>query len=190
MHLCAAAAALLLTGFGPPCTPPAAVELLTAAQGQEEDAWCWAAAGALVMNFLHKDSDVQQCDEVDRQYGAATRHCCADKAACSSFRGNPRYSDYKFSSQSQKTLTWDEIRARVGCLHKPVPFVWTKPGNAKHMMVITGYMTDDQGVRHVQINDPMPVGKGQLYYVTYEEYNPTYGKYALTDNDDVTYVGK
>ena len=189
-HLSAAAAALFVTGFQPACSPPDSAELITTAVGQEQKYWCWAASGQVAMNAVHPTSQVTQCDEANRKLGPATHDCCNHPDSCN-VRGAPPYAAYQFTANIQQMLSWDEIKTQVGCLRKPVPFIWKWPDGSSHMMVIVGYKTE-LGVAQLLVNDPLPVNQGQLHYIAYDgDYMPhQFGAYVLKETDsDVTYAG-
>jgi hypothetical protein len=168
--------------------------LLSTAVGQQQPNWCWAAAGAVVMNYINPpptpSAALSQCSEAQHAYGSPTLNCCTNPGACNK-PGEPDFTFYGFTSKTQPPiLRWNEIKTQVGCLKKPVAFTSKRADGSAHMMVIVGYATDSQGVALLLINDPLPVNTGQLTWIPYSQYNPMLGDHRVTENYyDVTYGG-
>jgi hypothetical protein len=190
--------ALILT-----CNPPAKVELEYSPKPevQERTYWCWAASGKLMMNAVRPGAIDKQCDEANRVYGkdaadhSSTTNCC-DPSACD-LRGKPPYDIYQFQAttvsteNNQALLLWDAIRDQLGCKNKPVTLVWKRKDKTKHMAVIVGYWTDDQGVGYVWVNDP-EVGT-DLVAMTYQAYLggdlSTHDQVLVSNDYDLVYKG-
>jgi hypothetical protein len=85
--------------------------------------------------------------------------------------GFPDFGKYNFSCShtNYAALSWSEIKRQISNLKKPIAFSWQIIGHGGHMMVITGYYSDN-GTNYVYVNDPFDVNIGSQYTLTYEEY--------------------
>jgi hypothetical protein len=203
--------AKMMSGGALSCDPPAKVafEYSPKPEVQERTFWCWAATGRLMMNIVRPGSVDSQCKEANRVFGldvpGHTNDCC-DPSSCN-LRGKPPYEKYGFSiqtvstDQNQLPLSWDQIRDQLGCKGKPVAVVWRRNDGSqgsqgsqqmatKHMAVIVGYRTDDQGVAFVLLNDPE---EGTLTPMTFEAYLggdlSTHERQVVSNDYDLTFTG-
>ena len=169
------------------CNPASAASVPVAMDAQETRLWCWAASGAMTMNYLHPSSNVQQCDEANKRFGEDD--CCNSPVPTACVNGGwPQYTKYNFtaSKTSNKGLSWDQIRNQIYCAKKPFAFSWHWNGGGGHMLVATGYKTSDD-TNYVSVIDP--TGDFEIY--TYDKYvgGPSYDHTHWNDFYDITYAG-
>jgi hypothetical protein len=185
-------ASLLVAGVltGCACTPPASRLLAVTLRPQETSMWCWAASGQMIMEFL--GHNVSQGVQANNRFGRTDCTNSPIPSACV-VGGWPEFNKYGFTSAhtSNAALTWDQVKAQIGCKGKPFAFSWHWTGGGGHMMVAIGYKTDS-GVNYVEVNDPWPpnVGtSGNAALQTYSFYVSATGHTHWDDYYDVTYTG-
>lgn len=154
------------------CVPVDNVQLSNVPlEPQETSAWCWAASAQMVLASLTPPVIADQCNLANEQFGQNS--CCPPTAAASECLsgGWPQYEPYGYTPAitRDQALDWDEVKTQLGCRGEPFAFSWHWVRGGGHMMVATGYKTDGAD-RFVCANDPLPVGKGEAYCDTYEEY--------------------
>ncbi|HEX3765980.1 MAG TPA: papain-like cysteine protease family protein [Kofleriaceae bacterium] len=157
------------------CNPASSSSLAVSLDAQQTNQWCWAASGTMTMDFLHPASNVQECDEANREFGRTD--CCSTPVPAACVNGGwPEYEKYGFTANqtSNAPLSWNDLRTQIDCLNKPVAFSWHWNSGGGHMMVATGYFTFD-GIHFVTVNNPLPAnpavtGGGALEIDTYEAY--------------------
>jgi len=173
------------------CTPGNIGSVPVPLSGQQTGMWCWAASGQMTMNFVHPASNVQQCDEANKEFGRSD--CCNSPVPNACVNGGwPQYSSYNFSaaSTSNAPLTWAQIQSQIYCAQKPFAFSWHWNSGGGHMMVATGYVTID-GTNYVSVNNPWPPTTGVQEVDTYDEYvgGPSYDHTHWNDFYNITYTG-
>ena len=174
------------------CTPnPNSSILNMTVIPQEEDLWCWAACGEMVMEKLR--GNIMQCDEANRRFGRSD--CCPPRgrprpSACNN-TGWPQFDKYNLKADTTfcQALSWEEIKKQIDCKKKP--FCWTLrwtddtsecgdinsgTDTSGHMMVISGYKREN-GDSLVKVLDPDPKGTGNTFWISYSRYvcGPGYG---------------
>ena len=158
---------LLASGCG--CCPPDNIgSVAVGLRGQETSQWCWAASGQMVMAYF--GTSVTQCDEANKRFGRSD--CCNKPTPGACIMGGwPEFDKYgyKFDVTSDAALTWAQVKDQIYCQKKPFAFSWHWIGGGGHMMVATGYATI-ANVHYVCVNNPLPVGQGDQYCHTYDEY--------------------
>ena len=148
------------------CDPDDNASLQVPLNGQETSLWCWAASGQMTMDYLHPGSNVQQCDEANREFGRDD--CCNSPVPNACVNGGwPEYDKYGFTASrtSDQALTWKQIKKQIYCAKKPFAFTWHWDNGGGHMMVATGYQTTSDDI-FVNVNDP----DGVYQIVTYDTY--------------------
>jgi hypothetical protein len=187
-----AAFGFLFTSLLAGCCNPANIgSVPVTLNGQLQTNWCWAASGQMTMNYLHPASNVQQCDEANKEFGRSD--CCnaSVPSACNN-GGWPEYGKYSFTANttSDAPLTWAQIQSQIYCAKKPFAFSWHWNGGGGHMMVATGYVTIG-GTNYVSVNNPWPPTGGVQEIYTYDKYVGGSGWDHSHWNDyyNITYTG-
>ena len=160
------------------CTPPSSMTLTTTLVPQRTEFWCWAASGETIMNQFN--TRIRQCEQANKRFGMTT--CCQSPTPRACIRtGWPEFDRYGFV-QTQRTsstaLTWEQLTEEIGCQKRPVAFSWKWVGDGGHMMVAYGYQQDANGARFVKVHDPLPVGSGSTFDLSYEAYVSFDGRYT------------
>lgn len=140
-------------------------------EGQQESNWCWAATGAMIMDYHGRG--VTQCKQACNQFG---RQDCCNPSVCDE-PGWPEFAKYGFSFKrtSNKSLSKAQIQNQIDN-GRPVAFTWHwldengKDEGRGHMMVIVGYATQN-GVLYLRVNNPLPVNQGNQIWITYDYYD-------------------
>jgi hypothetical protein len=173
------------------CTPnPDSSTLNMTVIHQEEGNWCWAACGEMVMEKL-KRANIDQCDEANRRLGR--NDCCPPPgiprpSACNK-TGWPQFESYDLKADTTfcQALSWEDIKKQIDCKKKP--FCWTMrftddtsecgdinsgTDTSGHMMVISGYKIDENGVNVLKVLDP---DDSSAFFINYSQYvcGPGYG---------------
>jgi hypothetical protein len=142
---------------------PLPVDLLP----QQQDEWCWAASGQMIMNYL--GASVSQCDEAN-QLGGRSDCCNSPTPAACDFPGWPQFANYGFSSASvNDALSWNDLWTQFDSHRSPVAFSWDWTGGGAHMMVAIGCKVV-AGQQYVTINNPLAVNWGGQYDIPYSVY--------------------
>lgn len=131
--------------------------------GQKTSMWCWAASGQMIMNYLGA-TGVQQCKEANLELGRTD--CCdvQTPAACVK-GGHTQFTEYHFDYQTSPQMSFQAIQYEID--HgRPIEFAWNWDGGGGHVMVAIGYKIVGN-VNYVTINNPIPVGMGATYDLTY-----------------------
>ena len=192
-------AALALVLFLVGCCNPGNIgSVPVTLNGQQTNMWCWAASGQMTMNYVHPASNVQQCDEANKEFGRTD--CCNSPVPGPCVNGGwPEYTKYNFTADttSDAALSWSQIQSQIYCAKKPFAFSWHWNGGGGHMMVATGYVTID-GTNYVSVNNPWPPSTPQLAanggvqeVYTYDKYvgGPSYDHTHWNDFYNITYTG-
>lgn len=132
--------------------------------------WCWAASAEMCMVSIG-NVDIAQCTQANDQLGMAD--CCGKAIDNNCIQGGfPDFVRYGFTPTVTNfaPLKWSDIKIQISNLKKPFAFSWQYTGGGGHMMVITGYYTDNKGMNYVYVNDPLEVNVGSTYTLTYDEY--------------------
>lgn len=166
----------------PPQSPPPSADCSSSSdtqlgvdlQPQANGAWCWAASGQMVLASLNPSVSVAQCDQANQYFQRSD--CCGDSTHATpegcNREGWPVFEPYGYVPAVKKNseLSWQEIKTQIACRRQPFAFSWQWDDGSGHMMVATGFQTTPEGIRMVCWNDPLPMGTGEAYCDTYEEY--------------------
>ena len=166
------------------CNPEPIKTLPVTLRPQETDMWCWAASGEMCMDFL--GTDVQQCDEANKEFGRSD--CCHSPVPNDCVNGGwPEFDKYgfTFSRTSNTALTFDQLKEQIYCRNKPVAFSWHWNNGGGHMMVVRGYVTLE-GTNWVYISDPWAPNVGDQRLITYAAYVSGPGYTHWDDFYDIT----
>jgi Papain-like cysteine protease AvrRpt2 len=173
------------------CSPPAEYTLAppnTTAQvlqvGQEQDDWCWAASGQMILGYYGQT--VSQCKQVNDRY-PNIGDCCSEHppAACGTKTGWPQFCKHKLDLKIRHNqgLQWNELKQEIGCRKTPIAFTWHWADGVKgHMMVAFGYESKSQSnvSDFLWVRNPLPVGSGKTEKVFYADYLPENSPTAST----------
>lgn len=187
-------AAMFLLGLGrPTCVQPKSHLLDIPPVIQETEQWCWAASGAMTMNYIRKNPALTQCSQANQRFRFRDIDCCTKPTHPWCVQtGWPDYEANGFSKQKtvNASLEWGEIKRQIYCRKTPFAFSWHMAGDSGHMMVAIGYKTANQR-RYVEVNNPYPGIKNRDIY-SYAKYKGG-GGFDHTHWDDfyeITYVGE
>lgn len=144
---------------------------------QEQDQWCWAAAGKMTMLFAGGDSKtVTQCAEADNAFGQSS--CCnnGETKQCNQPH-YPLYENWGFAAREVfkddgAALSWADLKGLIDA-GKPVAFLWKWNSGGGHYMVAVGYHEDLTATpvkRLVHIHDPWPPEVGEKKSITYKNW--------------------
>lgn len=152
------------------CTPnPNSRNLSMTLKAQEENFWCWAASGEMVMEKL--GATITQCDEANKRLGRAD--CCNSPTPNDCDKGGwPEFEKYGFTADhtTNAALSWTNVKKQIDCQETPFCATWKYTnGNGGHMVVISGYKILN-GVKQVRMRDPLPVNRGSSRWITYTYY--------------------
>lgn len=150
--------------------------------GQEHFNLCWAACGEMVSDFV--GVRLKQCVQADKVKTNPSKHCCQPADAAGS-DCNLAHSQvlglFNFSIKEtpvNETFTWSEIKAFINSgkammythverpPHKPKEFL----PDGTHMLVIAGYKEISANKKRLWVHDPLPVGSGDSYWITFRHY--------------------
>lgn len=135
---------------------------------QQQDQWCWAASGQMIMSYLGA-TKVTQCDEANKRLGRTD--CCTSPTptACNK-AGWPEPEKYGFNYNTYNgALSYSSLSNEINN-NRPVAFSWGWTGGGGHMMVARGFLTTSTGTQYVDVNNPWPPNVGDQYYTTYSNY--------------------
>jgi hypothetical protein len=147
-----------------------ATPLTVALRPQEQNEWCWAASGQMVMDYLGQH--VEQCDEANWANGRTD--CCTNPTSQSGACDNPGWPDFAHYGYSSTTvnsaLSFASLAAQAQTA--PVAYSWSWNGGGGHMMVVIGTssITDtstNTTTQYVEIDDPWSPNIGDQAYLTY-----------------------
>jgi len=144
--------------------------------GQQTHTWCWAATGQMIMEY--HGTSVSQCAQANDQLN---RTDCCDLATCPVANlfhdciatGWPRFALYGFTfkhTPGRTPLSWHDITEQIEAENRlPFAFQWHYDGGGSHWMVAKGiaYGHDEN---FLIVNDPLPVCRGDVYFITYDDY--------------------
>jgi hypothetical protein len=169
------------------CQPPPNHNLTVTLRPQENNKWCWAASGQMVMEFL--GNNVNQCTQANNRFNR--NDCCntPTPAGCIN-SGWPEFNKYNFTfnKTNDAGLSWDYIQNQIFCKRKDFAFTWAWNGGGGHMMAAIGYQTQG-GTTFVEVNDPWPPNVGNFSVITYNAYVSGAGYTHWDDYYDVTPIG-
>jgi hypothetical protein len=143
---------------------------------QEENNWCWATTGQMIMSYYGTQiSQCQQASDMVARQNPPAQDCCASAnkadAACNHTSGI-HLDWYGFTATGMSgALPWDSLQAEL--TSRPVAFAWTSVGGGSaHWMVAVGTKVVS-GQTFVTINNP---AGGSQTDITYADYvgAPTY----------------
>jgi hypothetical protein len=137
-------------------------------QGQQQNQWCWAASGAMVMTYVSADNAPSQCTEATDRNGG---NCCSNGSSSTCNQpGWPEFSRYGYNSTTTNgvPLTFEQIKDALKA-NSPVCFTWYWTSGGGHMMTVSGWHIIN-GKEYVYVRDPWPVNKGTTKWMTYEAY--------------------
>lgn len=129
-------------------------------------------------------TQVRQCEQANKRLNMTT--CCQSPTPRACIRtGWPEFQRYGFPSTqrtSSTALTWDQLTREIGCGKRPVAFSWKWDGGGGHIMVAYGYGIDQNGDRFVKVHDPLPVGAGSAYEISYDAFVSVAGRHSHWDD--------
>lgn len=140
--------------------------------GQETGVWCWAASAQMIMQS-HGVS-VSQCRQANERFGERLG-CCGQETPTECIRiGWPQFDKFSFDFRRTDgmSLTWSQVKDEIDAER---PFAWTwrwKNAPGGHMVVINGYRTEGTK-KFVNVLDPLPIGVGDEYEITFDDYIET-----------------
>ena len=136
---------------------------------QEQDNWCWAACGEMVMEFKGA-GNMTQCDQASDVVNPS--NCCQDPlpSECN-FGGIPQFLRYGFRVDSiSRALTLKETKEQIDCKESPICAIWNYLFGGSHMVVVSGYTKID-GEDHIIVRNPSRNYLGVLVsFIPYPEY--------------------
>lgn len=136
---------------------------------QQQDQWCWAASGQMIMSYLGA-TRVTQCDEANKRLGRTD--CCNSPTptACNQ-PGWPEPEKYGFAYNTYDgALSFSSLTNEINN-NRPVAFSWGWTGGGGHMMVARGTWTSRLTfTQYVDVNNPWPPNTGDQYSDTYSNY--------------------
>jgi len=142
---------------------------------QETSAWCWAASGEMIMEFLGRR--VRQCVQANNALGrndCSCSQCTGSKEGDACEEGGwPEFFRYGFDYKrtSNQALSWEQLKREISG-DRPVAFSWHLAEGGGHMMVAVGFFVRD-GQRYVEVIDPASsIGRcqGSAFSLAYEDY--------------------
>jgi len=155
------------------CVPnPNRKELRTPLILQEQDLWCWAASGQMVMTAFKMS--ISQCNQANTYFNR--EDCCLNPDRCDA-TGLPPFNQFGLETDSTEcgALSWQDLKTEIGCRKKPFCVSWrdtddpTLTDTAGHMMVVSGYKRQD-GEDWVKVLDPADVRVTEPAWILYSEY--------------------
>lgn len=130
---------------------------------QEQDSWCWAATGEMIMSYLGKP--VRQSHEAYVEKGFpfckgyahwAMEDLSNGPGNCTGCNcgGSPPLAQFGFNGTWSSTpLSWDDLKVQIASHNTPIWFAWNWCGTGAHVMVVNGYDGTD-GAQNVWVLNP------------------------------------
>lgn len=141
------------------CTPiPAGDQVSVIPEVSQNENWCWAASGEMLMEAVRPGCPVTQCGEASVVF---KKQCCAQDSPPSCFATAwPIFEPFEVHADAiNRALSFEEIEEEITCKRRPFLFTWlyfgdplNKTSSGAHMMVGVGYDLDDG--EHVSYIDP------------------------------------
>jgi hypothetical protein len=131
----------------------------------------------MVTEYLGKP--IQQCAQASNQLHRDD--CCSKPTPDDCDLGGwPELDHYGFSFKRTHgaALSWEEVKAQLGCNLTPFLFSWRWVGGGGHMMVAAGYYTDLNGQNFIEVIDPQQ----RVLILTYDSYVMKDGLYTHWDD--------
>jgi papain like cysteine protease AvrRpt2 len=147
--------------------------------GQEASEWCWLACAQMAGDAPPWSANLQQC-QLAQNYIPGATNCCTSKpppAACN--RGGAEttiqqiYADHPIGFEPAPVARPpDETQLLTWLAEGPVQVFWSTPDQA-HVALIVGVKPIGAGKYQYIVNDPWPVGSGQVRLLTFDQIEPT-----------------
>ena len=159
--------------------PPAGKIWTVPLHGQDATEWCWLACAQMVAEMAAAGVGLQQCVLAEK-YAAGATNCCSSSPPpdnCNDGGSQTTieqlYTDNNLGFQPTPVAGQPAEGDLVTMLLKgPVQAFWSTPDQA-HVALVVGFQSLPDGSSLYVINDPWPVGSGQIRMVTYDELVPT-----------------
>jgi len=146
---------------------------------QEASEWCWLACAQMAGNTPPRSAQLQQC-QLAQSYVPGAADCCTSKpppAACN--RGGAKtviqqlFSDHALGFVPVAFEgSPDETQLLAWLAQGPVQVFWSTPDQA-HVALIVGATLIGKGAYQYVVNDPWPIGSGQVRSLTFDQLQPT-----------------
>lgn len=166
--------AMILTTFlatrTPLQAPDPGKEIIMSIARSEMTQWCWAAATVGIAALYNDTAESLQCQVANRVFNQ-TFQCCPYNGDCNEPRDfsialNMHFAGFEFDLDKR---TLEFVKEQIDIHNRPVP-VYMVAGQDGHILVISKYWIDDQGVDWLGIWDPelptdtnpKPVSREQL----------------------------
>ncbi len=138
-------------------------------QGQQQNQWCWAASGSMVMTYVSSPQAPSQCTEATDRNGG---DCCSNGSSSTCNQpGWPQFDKYGYSNKQTANgtpLSFEQIqKTLIG--NSPIAFAWYWTSGGGHMMTVCGWAIIS-GQKFVLVYDPWPVNKGTTKWLAYDAY--------------------
>lgn len=148
-------------------------------RGQAASEWCWLACAQMVGDTPPRSAGLQQCQLAEMYISGATG-CCAGTPppdVCNA-GGSATTIEQLYAAQSlgfvpTPILGPQQENDLVDMLGRgPVQIFWTTPDQA-HVALIVAVRPVPGGGYLYTVNDPWPVGSGQVRSLSYDQLLPT-----------------
>jgi hypothetical protein len=149
------------------------------AYGQDASEWCWLACAQMAGDTPPRSVRLQQC-QLAQTYIPGAVDCCTTKPppdACNDGGSQPTiqqvYADNPLGFIPAPVTGQPAEPDLVTWLARgPVQVFWTTPDQA-HVALIVAVHPLPGGKYQYTVNDPWPVGSGQVRLLTYDQLLPT-----------------
>jgi hypothetical protein len=189
------------------CWPGKHGSLAVALRPQEQEMWCWAAAGQMIMEYFGREHS--QCEQANALFGrqdCPCNQCSAPIGAppCNK-DGWPQFRRYgfDFAKTTDAALSWSEVKrqlsSRCSCKKSPFMVSWHLQGGGGHIVVANGYQEDGDREGLVWAIDPLPHCTGNqgphfadhvgLFFDEYVQGPADWYSGHWDDYYDITYTG-
>lgn len=159
--------------------PPASKTWPVPLYGQDATEWCWLACAQMIGDMGSAGANLQQCVLAQKYIPGAT-NCCASRPPpddCNDGGSDDTiqqlYTDNSLGFQPSPSVGQPLETDLLALLQKgPVQVFWCTPDQG-HVALIVGFQfTPNQTALYI-LNDPWPVGSGQIRTVGYDQLLPT-----------------
>lgn len=146
---------------------------------QQEQNWCWAAGGEMVMQYFGESGAiVRQCAQATFQFaGTPGNDCCSQPASPNCDKGGnviilcPRYGFKGRQLGPSSALGYAQIEDQITKRKSPWIFSpYCETTGWGHVLVGSGYYWPSQPLFFILVHDPWPVDVGSSYLLPYWEY--------------------
>lgn len=147
--------------------------------GQAASEWCWLACAQMAGDTPPRSARLQQC-QLAQAYISGATGCCASPVPPDACNGGGSesaigqiYTQNALGFEPTPTAGQPAEDSLVDLLGKgPVQVFWTTPDQA-HVALIVGVKPVPRGGYLYTVNDPWPVGSGQVRSLLYGQLIPT-----------------